>query len=436
MPVLYRAQEILEKLKRLDIEPADALEDQWLDFKEWPSKHGNERANLREQRKTAIEAAVCFANAQGGTAVFGVNNKAIGIAAACQGVPKSADIESMERAIIDSTDPKVFPKFEWLEVSGVDNPLLLMFVEPAAAPPCSSTQGWSFRVNKNCLSLTGSLIRSLYFQDTSPSSSQTFVNQVVERLLNALQGDDSREANTAVKALAKIGEASMNELIGQWMSNYTDGGDINVIERIRNTWASMKEDHEIAEYVISRLNGEGEDRLPAFIAASAVIASEQAIGPIGNILKQHLNHLVRAQAARSLAEISDPRSLALLNEQLLVEEDAGVLKELMDRIGVRADSIPGFCKQIRHPAWPIRERAARALGDAGSGDFIIIQALDEATSDTQYEVILTAINSLKMIGGEAAENALKKVLDDSARTLEIRGTAIQALMELRQKQVA
>jgi HEAT repeat protein len=294
------------------------------------------------------------------------------------------------------------------------------------------------RFDKNCIPLSGSLIRSIYFEDVSPRSSQEFVRQVIETLMNAVgKKGDSPEANIAVKALAKIGEAAMNDLIDQWLSNVGEESDNDTLARIQNTWARMKDDQqEIGEYVISCLNSESEDRLPAFIAASAVIAPEQAIEPIGEILKTHPAASVRAQAVRSLSEIANEKAVKLLNEQLLVEEDVGVLRELVDRVKVTSESVSGFCKQIKHLAWPIRERVARALGEASFDDPAITQALEVATADENSEVIQAAIESLRSIGSVTAENALKKVLDDAGRPLEIRGAALEALKELRAKQAA
>jgi HEAT repeat protein len=180
-----------------------------------------------------------------------------------------------------------------------------------------------------------------------------------------------------------------------------------------------------------------DNRLPAFIAASAAIAPNQAIEPIGKLLmKEDTAPSVRAQAVRSLSEIASAQAVNLLNELLMVEEDVGVLRELVDRVKVTPASVPGFCKQIKHPAWPIRERVARALGEAGISDPVITQALEEATTDQQLEVIQAAIDCLKSIGSEDAENVLKKVLDDAERSLEIRGAALEALKDLRAKRLA
>ncbi len=59
-------------LQKLNIQPADSLEDQDLDFKEWNIRSMNDAVSL------VIEMAVCMANGGGGTGVFGVNDKKIG----------------------------------------------------------------------------------------------------------------------------------------------------------------------------------------------------------------------------------------------------------------------------------------------------------------------------------------------------------------------
>ena len=56
-------------LDELDREPADALEDQGLDFKEWDTSSDHQSVRL------AVAAAVCMANGGGGTVVFGVRGQ-------------------------------------------------------------------------------------------------------------------------------------------------------------------------------------------------------------------------------------------------------------------------------------------------------------------------------------------------------------------------
>ena len=62
--------EIRQLLDELDHQPANALEDQDLDFKEWNTRSISDGVTL------VIEMAICMANGGGGTVVFGVNDKA------------------------------------------------------------------------------------------------------------------------------------------------------------------------------------------------------------------------------------------------------------------------------------------------------------------------------------------------------------------------
>ena len=61
--------ETKDLLDELEHRPADMLEDQDLEFKEWvtSSKHDAVRA--------VIDIAICMANGRGGTVVFGVRDK-------------------------------------------------------------------------------------------------------------------------------------------------------------------------------------------------------------------------------------------------------------------------------------------------------------------------------------------------------------------------
>ena len=60
----HSSEKILSLLPLLNEQIADELETETLDFKEWPTE-----AKLRELAK---EMAICFGNASGGSAVFGV----------------------------------------------------------------------------------------------------------------------------------------------------------------------------------------------------------------------------------------------------------------------------------------------------------------------------------------------------------------------------
>lgn len=427
MSVKYRREQILKMLEELGGKTADDLEDQCLDFKRW-SNDG------RDNKKNLLKEAVGFANQKGGTIVFGVENNKKGIADACTGCPDNLNAEELYHYLYKSSDPTILPEFDLIDAPN-GKKLLLVFVEPNRDSwPCSSTDGtYWIRFHKSTEPLKGTTLRSMFLRLLNSPSLDERTIQTVKAFADALSSPDSQIANQAVKALGKNGE--IEELIEQWLSNQTESGDIDVITRVQNSWIKMRGDAEKAEYVLSRLRSGADDRLPAFIAASAAIAPAQAIGPIGKWL-EHASPSIRAQAVRSLSEIASEQAVNLLIEQLRIEQDVGVLRELLDRVKVTPESASAFCEQIKHPAWQIRERVARALGEAGFDNPAITQALQEATTDQQLEVTLAAIDGLKSIGSEAAENALKEVLDDTERPLEIRGAALEALKDFRAKQVA
>lgn len=120
--MLYTVAQVRELLDELDSVPADELEDQQLDFKEWNLRSMSDAVNL------TIEMAVCMANGEGGTVVFGVNDKATGRDKAVLGVPPEVDINRLKKAVYDSTDPKITPVFEELRVDEGTGRLLIMQV--------------------------------------------------------------------------------------------------------------------------------------------------------------------------------------------------------------------------------------------------------------------------------------------------------------------
>ncbi|MBM4046741.1 MAG: hypothetical protein FJ279_16665 [Planctomycetes bacterium] len=105
-------QDIRELLDELDHQPADAMEAQDLDLKEWNVRSMSDSVSL------VVEMAVCMANGGGGTVVFGVNDKAVGRSNAILGVPNEVDVNRLMKAVYDSTDPKLTPVFE--ELSNAD----------------------------------------------------------------------------------------------------------------------------------------------------------------------------------------------------------------------------------------------------------------------------------------------------------------------------
>ena len=138
-------EEILVLLDRLDQnECADDLESQWLDFKPF--------GDPKEDKRVAVEYAVCFANAEGGVVVFGVADRVTaGRAKAIHG-SKRFDLATWQRDIYQSTVPPLAVDLEEIRVSEGTGRVLVMRVEKGATPPYGTSQGvYKKRVGKSCM---------------------------------------------------------------------------------------------------------------------------------------------------------------------------------------------------------------------------------------------------------------------------------------------
>lgn len=103
-------EDILERVGRG--EPASVFESQTLDFKR-PGRSAKETLEL------LADAAVCFANAQGGTIVLGVDDKAMTRQAALIGAEPALSLEAVRRGIFERTRPNLTVSAHEHTVDGV-----------------------------------------------------------------------------------------------------------------------------------------------------------------------------------------------------------------------------------------------------------------------------------------------------------------------------
>lgn len=138
--------EILTLLDRLDSATADQLETQWLDFKPWYGP--------KEDMKVAIEYAVCFANADGGVIVFGVEDDVKGREAAIHGASRY-DLDTWRRGIFDGIRPHLKVEVYELDVPEGTGKLLIVRVPKGDSSMAYGTaQGlFKMRIGKNCMPL-------------------------------------------------------------------------------------------------------------------------------------------------------------------------------------------------------------------------------------------------------------------------------------------
>ncbi len=142
-PRLPDLDEILSKLG--DGVSAGDLESQQLDFKE-PAR------SPKETFKLVADAAVCFANADGGRIVLGVNDKAKDRDKALVGVVADYTPELIRRAVFERTAPPLtLVVNEHLEDG---RRLLVIDVPPGVAPHSNAAGLATRRLGKECLPFT------------------------------------------------------------------------------------------------------------------------------------------------------------------------------------------------------------------------------------------------------------------------------------------
>lgn len=152
---MRNSSDILRLLEELERQNADSLEAQDLDFKQWNPR------SLNDSVAMVVEMAVCMANGGGGTVVFGVNDKAVGRAAAILGVPPEVDVNRLKKAVYDATDPKLTPVFEELRIPEGTGRVLVMQVYPGIPPYTDTAGGAKIRIGTECKPLTGTLRRRI-----------------------------------------------------------------------------------------------------------------------------------------------------------------------------------------------------------------------------------------------------------------------------------
>ena len=204
-------REIGNLLDRLDRCPADDLESQDLDFKEWDTR------SLNQSVRTLVTAAVCMANGGGGTVVFGVADKLVGRDCAIRGVPPEVSVNRLKLAVHDGTDPKLTPVFEELRVREGTGRLILMHVHPGI-PPYTDTAGrGTVRIGKDCKPLTGTLRRKLLEESGENDYTAVTIEAPLPRLVSPVAMESLREAAKVDRApadLLRLGDADLLQAIG------------------------------------------------------------------------------------------------------------------------------------------------------------------------------------------------------------------------------
>jgi ATP-dependent DNA helicase RecG len=199
--------EIRSLLKRLDGEPADALEAEDLEFKPWELDPRGLHRMLREN-------VVCLANARGGTIVLGVRDGVRTRRESIQGAGRY-DLIGLRRAVYDGTDPHILVEIE--EVVEPEGTLLLVHV-PKGMPPHTTSDGVAkIRIGKECKPLTGRTFAHLLASGGQRDPTAEIIDGTNEKDLEQqeiayLRQVIQREAQNA--ELARLEDRQLTEAVG------------------------------------------------------------------------------------------------------------------------------------------------------------------------------------------------------------------------------
>lgn len=295
------AREVEALLAELDSTPADTLEAQDLDFKEWITR-SREKAVAQ-----VVEMAVCMANGGGGMVVFGVRDKVKGREKALVGIPLDVDANRLARAVYDRTEPRLTPAFEDLAVPEGTGRLLLMQVH-GGLPPYTDTQGHAkVRVGKDCQPLTGSMRRRIAVETGETDFTAELVEAPLGSLLSAAAMEQLRDVARRENAPDDLLRLSDEDLLGA-LEVVKDGrltfaglllaGQPNALRRHlpKYVWTHgrMRSDTEVADRM------DGHDALP--VALDRILDRIMADNPISTLELGFFHHEYRAYPLIALRE--------------------------------------------------------------------------------------------------------------------------------------
>ncbi len=222
-------------------------------------------------------------------------------------------------------------------------------------------------------------------------------------------------------------------------------GELKNAAAVKPIRALMKDpDRDIIETTQASMSKIG---LAAWARYGAVIALGNIGGPktvpaLILALGDHSEY-VRLEAARGLAKLADPVSIAPLIDTLESDEDAAVRREAAFALRILGEQSPvvahAFRQALQDESWEVRVEAARALGRID--DEASVDSLVAALVDSSYTVTTSAEHALANLGrialprllevsGGPASPALEPALSALAELLgEERGIGVEALAD-------
>ena len=211
--------ELRELLKRLDGQPADALESNTIEFKSWDDSP----AAYKTQLRTIRETVVAFANASGGYLLLGVADGKRTRADAIHGVGP-VDLDLLRRNVYDGTDPHLLVEIE--ELAEPEGRVLAIRV-PRGVPPHTTSDGVArIRIGKDSKPLTGQSLVELALRRGRHDRTAEIISEIelddldrseIQRLREVITANDGR------REFAELGDEQLLEALA-----LTSGGDVTL----------------------------------------------------------------------------------------------------------------------------------------------------------------------------------------------------------------
>jgi ATP-dependent DNA helicase RecG len=200
-------EEILDFLDQLDQgKSAEDLETDWLEFKPFNDP--------KDDKKVAIEYAVCFANAEGGALVFGVADRERGgRSKAIHGCGR-IDCAQWERDIYQSTNPHLTVQVEELVIPEGTGRLVIVHIPQGTNPPYGTSQGlYKKRVSTNCMPLDMHAEARLQVQTGAVDWSGLPVEDAGSDVLDPVEIARARRVLRRIKPGSELIEVSDSEFL-------------------------------------------------------------------------------------------------------------------------------------------------------------------------------------------------------------------------------
>lgn len=211
------------------------------------------------------DAAVCFANAEGGHIVLGVDDKSAGMPALV-GVPAEVSVDGLRKGVFDRTIPSITAFVSERFVNQVR--LLVLSVPPGVLPHSNPAGMATRRLHTECLPFPPEQQRELMVANRHTLVRATLVggagNDAFVRFVNDLPGPAARDVNvlltlSALRQHTSIGAARLGSVLQRSTAEAQDvlanmDRELDLIEATRRTARNPYPNYRLRSDVLAAMS--------------------------------------------------------------------------------------------------------------------------------------------------------------------------------------